>query len=516
MSKTDRDTDASPRTLARPPERPHELPAHARPRALVHSSSDDPVEQLRYWLGLLRRQWLLMAFIWLLVVAAGVTLLKWWPREYQSAAKFLVRNARQDLVVNPSSGQESVRMDNVSEETLNTEIELLKSRELQERVVRELGLDAPETPDEEPSLAMERAIRRLNGALEIGAIRRTNFIRIAYLDRDPQQAATVLQRLADTYMAVHLSVHGSPGTQEFFKEQAAASKARWDQAQTELTELARRADLIEPEQQRKAALQSANEMETELAGLEAQIREQDSRVKSTQTQLAATASRIVTQERKMPNQPSVERLHTLITELKNKRTQLLTKFNATDRLVVEVDEQLANTQAALKEAQSLRATEEATDLNPSWNALQTEKVSATLALAGLTSKAKRLEAQLKEYRDRAITLTEAAPQYDSLVRQVAESRAEYELYAKRAEEARVAEALDRQKISNVIMTEAPIASHFPVKPRVKVGLVLTGIMATVLAGIIGVAADWRRAHVAARRSASYAQVTRRVMDASQA
>jgi uncharacterized protein involved in exopolysaccharide biosynthesis len=506
-----------PRHMPRPSE-PQDPGRPAPSRSLFEAQTEDPIDQLRHWLGMVRRQWFLMLLVWILVMAGAVALLRWWPRQYQSTAKFLVRNARQDLVVNPSSGSASVRMDDVSEETLNSEIELLKSRDLLERVVRELRLDTPEKAGEDESLALERAVRKLSGALEIGSIRKTNFIRVAYLDRDPKQAAAVLRHLADTYMSVHLSVHSSPGTYEFFKEQTAVSKAKWEEAQQELTALARRADLLAPDEQRRAAMQAANDMEAQLAVLEAQIGEQASRATSTEMQLGAIDSRIVTQERKMPNQPSVERLHTLITELKNKRTQLLTKFKASDRLVLEIDDQLANTEAALKEASALKSTEEATDLNPSWQALKTEEVNTRLSLAGLTSKAARLKKQLAEYRSRAITLTEAAPQYEALVRRVSEARTEHELYTKRAEEARVAEALDKQKISNVVLTDAPVASHFPAKPRVKVGLVVGGMMATLLAGAVGLVAEWFRAGAAARRSrrASYASVTGRVIDASEA
>ena len=60
----------------------------------------------------------------------------------------------------------------------------------------------------------------------------------------------------------------------------------------------------------------------------------------------------------------------MIAELQNKRTELLTKFNADDRLVKEVDEQIANTQAALTNATVIVATEEATDINPTWQKLQ--------------------------------------------------------------------------------------------------------------------------------------------------
>jgi polysaccharide biosynthesis transport protein len=473
--------------------------------------STDPLEQIRHWVRVVRRQWAWMLLTWLVVMAGATAVLASWPRQYKSAAKFLVRNARQELLVNPTDGAAPAFRDVVSEEAINSELELLRSRDILARVVRELRLNVPEHEGEDADLVLERAVRGLGQALEMGPIRKTNLIQVAYESTDPKQAAAVLRHLADAYLAMHLSVHSSPGTYEFFKQQVAASEAKWQAAQQELSALARSSNLMIPDEQRRAALSAANVLEAELAGLEAQISEQAARARSTEMQSGVVDARIVTQERKVPNQPSIERLHTLIVELKNKRTQLLTKFLPTDRLVVEYDEQIATTEAALKDASALKAMEEATDLNPTWQVLQTEKANAQLALAGLTTKAQRLQAHLAQYRARAVSLSEQAPRYEALSRAVAEARAEYELYAKRAEEARVADALDQRKISNVVLAEAPIASHIPSKPRVKLSLVVAAMMASLLAIGVGLGAEWRRARAPSRViGGSYTSVTGRV------
>jgi uncharacterized protein involved in exopolysaccharide biosynthesis len=504
--------------------RPRHVPIPAPPpieaaprRATALAPEGDVLEQLGHWLRVIRRQWWVMALVWMIVVGAAAALLAWWPRSYTSTAKFLVRNAREEMVVNAGDGAATGSRDGVTEETINSEIELLRSRDILTQVVRELKLNVPERAGEDPDLVLERAVRGLSQAVAIGPIRKTNLIQVSYESRDPQHSARVLRHLADAYLAVHLSVHSSPGAYQFFVEQTDASRARWEAAQQELSALARSAALIAPEEQRRAALQSATELEAELAKVEAEIGEQAARARSTDMQMGTVDSRIVTQTRKVPNQPSVERLHTLIVELKNKRTQLLTKFNANDRLVLEIDEQVKTTEAALADASALKATEEASDLNPSWQALQTEQVNTRLSLAGLTTKATRMRAQLADLRARAVTLTEAAPRYDALMRRVTEARTEYELYTKRAEEARIASALDKQKISNVVLAEAPIASHLPSSPRVRLSLVLAAMLASLLAVGAGLGVEWRRARAPERHASSgYSRLTRRMGEPSEA
>ena len=188
----------------------------------------------------------------------------------------------------------------------------------------------------------------------------------------------------------------------------------------------------------------------------------------------------------------------MLAELRNKRTELLTKFRADDRLVEEVDQQIANTEAVLRDATALTATEESTDVNPTWQSLQSERLNATLALAGLRSRADRLRTQVAALRSRAVELAEATPQFETLLRQAQEARDQYSTYQRRAEEARLSEALDRQRISNVVLAEAPVPAQVPSKPGLALVLLLGGI-----AGSLG-----RRARRHCRRLAACREAAR--------
>src|SRR6266852_5518155 len=76
-----------------------------------------------------------------------------------------------------------------------------------------------------------------------------------------------------------------------------------------------------------------------------------------QAKLANLKPRITTQARQVPNQYSVERLNTMLVELQNRRTDLLAKFQPQDRLVTEVDKQIADTKASLDRADRMSSTE---------------------------------------------------------------------------------------------------------------------------------------------------------------
>jgi uncharacterized protein involved in exopolysaccharide biosynthesis len=476
------------------------------------------VDDLGAWVALVSRQWLKMVATFILVMIAVGAIVLVWPRSYQSNAKFLVRNARQDLVVKPGADSTAAYRDGVSEETLNSEIELLRSRDLLTQVVADTNLVRAEA-DEDRNLAVQRAVRSLNRDLDIHVIRKTNLIEVRYSSREPKHAAQVVARLADGYLARHLAIHSSPGTYEFFSSQAVAARKDLEQAEEELAQLARSANLVVPDEQRRAALEAASSVEAELAAAKAEMREANSRLAAANSLMAATDRRVLTEERTMPYQASVERLQTILTELRNKRTELLTRFNDSDRLVTEIDRQIADTGKDLESLLQLSSTEQATDVNTHWESLQAEAIAAKLRVAGLAAKAEQLEAQLAAYRNRAVAVTAATPTYERLLRTVNDARSEYELYVKKEEEARVAEALDQQKISNVVLAEAPVPSYVPSGPDRRLALFAGGVLGGLMALGVAVVSE-RRGHgpMAARfrLPAGPVVVAGRPMDAAEA
>ena len=447
------------------------------------------INDLGLWAGMLRRRWLVIAVTCALVVLSTVICAAAWPWKYESVAKFLVRNARLDLVVDPNDKNQGAYRDSIPEEVINSEIELIRSRNILDRVVQKAQLDSAD-PDVDPRVAREQAIGGLARALNVGVIRKTNLIRVAYRARNPEQAAAVLRRLSDEYLSMHLTMHSTPGTYAFFQQQTDHLRAELEQAEKELAALAGHQNLIAPADQRKEALEAGTTIERDLVAVEAEIREQTTRELTAARALQATDPRVTTTKRRLPNQGSVQSAHTMIAELQNKRTELLTKFNADDRLVKEVDEQIANTQAAITNATVIVATEEATDINPTWQKLQIERADAALQLAGLRSRAERLRTQMGAYRSRAVTLAEATPGYETLARRVSDAREQYMTYARKAEEARLADALDQQKISNVVLAEAPVPALASTRPPLVLVLIVGGMAGLFLGLIAALLSEW--------------------------
>jgi uncharacterized protein involved in exopolysaccharide biosynthesis len=80
-----------------------------------------------------------------------------------------------------------------------------------------------------------------------------------------------------------------------------------------------------------------------------------------------------------------------------------------------------------------------------------------------------------------LALSRATAPLDDLTRQQRTAEENFLMYTKKSEEARIAESLDQQKISNVAVVQAPTEPYFPTRPKVRMNLALGFALAGLLA-----------------------------------
>jgi polysaccharide biosynthesis protein PslE len=427
-----------------------------------------------------RRRLALGVFLPLAVAAVLVALLP--PDRFESRLKILVRNSRADVIVTPerTDGPAQAAPAEVTEAEINSEIQLLTGRDVLLQVVRDNRLDETETSwlrkgGDDPAVRAERAARRLAKTLRVAPVKKSSLIDVSYEADSPQAAAAVLQRLADLYLEKHLRVHRPAGTHEFFAAQAAEAEGQWRAARASLSEYQRKMNVVSLAAEQDLNLRKMVEAKAGLLTTAAALSEVTRRVEAAERALDKLEPRVVTESRSLPYQQSVESLTTMLVEQRNRRTQLLTKFQPDDRLVREAERQIEDTSAALAAAQSQTAVEQSSNLN-----------RARLEQVGLQAKRDTLAAQVREYEALLAKLEQGSAGYDDLTRRVKTLAENYQLYVGKRDEALVADALDRGRIANVSLAEAPTASPLPSSPNRLLNLALGLFIATFLslAGVV--------------------------------
>ncbi len=412
--------------------------------------------------GLFNRKWLIILTLLTSVTATGV--FAWLtPEKYESRMKFYIKNVRVETPVTTGKDEQVVADGGeVSESVISSETELIKSRDLLMDVVKSTSLARAKDPSKGVTDSdIESAVYKLEKDLILAPLKKANFIEVSYSSTSPQTAALVLNKLGELYLDKHLKMHRPPGTSDFFKNQANQYQGDLKTAENKISNFEQQKDAVDIDRQKELILARLTDVSGKLKDLNGKIAQDDKRITALEGQLAGMDRRVVTQSKVLPNQYSVERLNTMLVELKNRRIQMLAKFRPEDRAVREVDDQINETTGALQKATGSTAIEQASDINPLRQPLETELANVRVDQAGNLALRKNLQEQVGQYQARIAELAGSTALHNELSRHVKQTEATYQLYSRKQEESQIEDALDQKKITNISIAEAPIVAQNP-------------------------------------------------------
>lgn len=448
-----------------------------------------PLPTLRDIIAVLFRQrWSMLAAFVLAVIAMAVSGV--WIPKYEAQMKILALRQRSDAMVTPAANAPAeFNNDEVSEEDLNSEVELLNSYDLLRKVVLAAGLSGqPISPvGGANEVRVAEAVRKLSKDLKIDPVLKTNVISIEYQARNPEMASKVLNALAAAYMEKHLEVHHPAGEFKFFDQQMEQYKQGLNQAQTKLTDFTKGTGVVSAGLERDSALQQADNFDSTARQAQTTLLETQQRIRALQAELQSIKPRITTAVRDSDNPQLLEQLKSTLLNLQLKRTELLTKFDPTYPLVQEVDQQIADAKAAISAEESKPIRDETTDQNPDYQWVQAELTKAQADLSGLGARAAAASATAAKYHEEAEHLDQNMVVQQNLLQDAKTQEDNYLLYEQKREEARISDALDQRGILNVSLAEQPVAPALPKRSPMDMALLtllLAGAFSLTIAFVL--------------------------------
>jgi|HubBroStandDraft_6_1064221.scaffolds.fasta_scaffold00009_58 uncharacterized protein involved in exopolysaccharide biosynthesis len=414
------------------------------------------------------------------------------PASYKAHTKLLLRRERIDPVVSP--GQETQMLhDDVSQEDLNSEVELLESDDVLRQVVVACGLQNHHswhlfrTPDADENIA--KATARLRGDLQVEALAKTNLISISYTSDDPRKGANVLKNLNDIYIQKNAEVHRPHGQYKFFEQETERYNTELKQAEQQLKQFASERNGVAPQVARDNTLQRLAEFTATLEQTRAEMAATEEKIHTLEKQADKLPARIMTQLHESDDAPLLQTLKTSLMNLELKRTELLTKYQPTYPLVQEVEKQITDTRAAIATAATKPVRDETTDENPTYQYVSTELVKAKADFSAEQARAAATQTIVAMYRAEAEQLEQKGIVHQDLLRAQKADEDNFLLYQKKREEARMADALDERRILNVAVVEQPFVPVIPVtSPFVVIGFGL--LIAVITSAGMALAADF--------------------------
>ncbi len=436
---------------------------------------------------LFRQKWkMIILFLAVFSTLAGVTFLS--PNIYRSEATLLIRLGRESATLDPiitSTGQ-VIPVNHSREADTSNELQTIKSRELAEKVVDTIGLDAffkakpknfkevilsGETTWEvrHPSIGREKVIHDVMENLKVEMVKGSNIIHLSYEGPSPEVNQNVLTKLIDFYLEKHIAVNRSPGSYEFFNKQTKQLRHGLQKMEGNLRRIKNETGIVSPEDQRRALLTRINDIQKE--------------IESTDSALVASEAKILTMEKTLSDLPKeiviertdmnhgIDLIRPKLYELKLRKQDLLSRYNENSVPVQEMQRQIV-------EAEALLAKEEASRIqikkgpNEAYKQAETALIAEKGIFSSLSAKSTTLKEQLTSAKNELEILNDNEVEILELQREINVQEANYRKYAQNLEQSRVEQALDMEKLSNISVVQKPTYQLRPVRPRVVLNLAL--------------------------------------------
>ena len=404
---------------------------------------------------------------YLAILATAVAALFILPPSYRASSKILVTSNRADISTNPERPTELVRTNQVSPADLNSQLEILRSRELIDGVLRDMSVTGTEaggirgivrTVLGAPVGFVRFAYQHLHHLDSVGtastfdarvtaaleateavALRNSNVIEVAVTEKDPVSARDFVNRLASAYLDRQARMQRESEAERFFTEQSEVLRRKLAESEAALRAGRERVGTLAGQQ--AEVHERLNEFNAESARTKIARREQEGRVAFLERTLG-TAGRVATPE---------------LLQLEAKRADLLGRYRPDSERVREVDAQIKTLRGAIAGYQTVTA--------PGAVANETDITAARAALAALTGKEEALTTQREEYRSQAELLDAASVELARLERQVKLDDEAYVSYVRTAEEARLSNALQQSNMLRLSIVEPATLASETVSPN---------------------------------------------------
>jgi uncharacterized protein involved in exopolysaccharide biosynthesis len=438
-----------------------------------------------------------MAVVFLLVMMAAAAAALF-VRSYESEMKIVVKRDAVDPLMSPTPTYAGPPQE-FSEEELSAEAELMRNDDVLRKVVLATGLQnrtqAPlwlRLTDKQAArsedVIMAAAVKKLKKDLEIVRPRKSNVITVSYASADPHLPAVVLAKLAEFYTEKHIEVLRPPGRYEFLSEQADKYRAELAVAESRLADFPRTGGAVAGQMELDITVRTIGDLRASLQQTQAASNEIQKRIQTLEGQLASTPSRMMTSLKTSDNPHLLAQLKATLLSLELKRTNLLEKFQPTYRDVVEVEQEIAQTRASIATAESKPLRDETTDRDPTYEWIRGELTKARAEANALDAKAATIRRSIVESEGKARTLNDSSIKQQSLIRAAKSMEENYQLYTRKREDARIADALERNKILNFSIAQKP---SDPVLPKTSPTMYLLGglLVAVAMSAMTGLASE---------------------------
>jgi len=417
-----------------------------------------------------RKRLLIVTFV--AVLAAVILFGLLGGASYSSSMEILVNRERVDPMVSTEATTQLMSTDNpVTPEEINSEVELLSSRDVLEQVVLANALEKPAAgfslidllrPGQTREDRIARAVKTLAKQLKIENIKNSNLIEITYKSPDPQRSYGVLKSLGDLYVAKHVAVHRPAGSFEFFAGQTQKYHDELQDAEGKLRNFDQKNAIAAPDEQRTDLASQVAESVGLSHAAEQSAAADEARIADDRRQMKGMPQRLTTLEASAINDKVIGDLNAALIEAQTKRAQLAMKYDPSYPLVQEADREIAQDKTAIAQAEEKKYVTQTTDRDPTYELLREDVAKSQADLSAQRATLAATSHSIRSIQAEMVKLDQLSLTQQDLKREVKADESNYLLYQAKREQERTSNALDVTRIANVAIAVPPAIPVLPV------------------------------------------------------
>jgi uncharacterized protein involved in exopolysaccharide biosynthesis len=476
-----------------------------------------------------KRKNLIITFFVATLIVAGIFSIRSQPM-FKASSEILIKMGREHLFV-PTTTDSGLRAlsSYTSLEQINSEIELISSRPIIEKVIETVGPTViyADFIDKEPGIIgsfrkkisvlvnglrekltqlltfneegiagsstgyhraltdQEAAYLRVSQDLSVKAVKNSRIIEITFAHKDAQIASMVLKKLVDAYLEVRPHIHKNTESFAFFQEQSEILKKKLRQREDVLKAFKEANEIVALEEERTLLLRNKSELKAQLNESLSEKVETENRIKQIIEQLNSTPAKIQQGETTNLNPLLINTLEERLVNLELKEKELLTKYTENNQLVRQVKEELGIVRQKLAEQESKRYGSASIGPNPTFLNLKEQVNRNEAELEAIDGRIKSQRGQLDDYTVRLERLNQVEFKLSELESQLEVDQKNYQLYLTKYEENRISSEMDTKNLANVSVIKPAQPPLKPEGPKTLLILAIGLFVATF--GSIGLA-----------------------------
>lgn len=445
-----------------------------------------------YYLVFRYKKSLITFFIAVMVLVLLGTLIM--PNIYRSDSKLLVRIGSESISMDPTApkGQGSITISQNRQNELNSEMEILTSQELAEKVVDAIGVNAivrgksldeeksPSSSTPKETKTRKKAVQILMENLNVEVVKNSNIILLSYEAKDPKLASDVLSKLIDLYLNKHIKVHRTEGSYKFFEQQK--DLLNKDLAETEniIKDIKNQNYIGSLQAQMPFILDRIAFLKKEINSTEYDIAVSNAKVDVLQVTYDIMPERLITEEITGGALSASDEMRTRLNELQLKEQEILATYTEDSIFTQEIRRQIREAKRILSEVIDAKQVTEG--LNEERQKIHLELTGEKAILSSLKAKAKTLQEQIVNSQAELRRINEAEALLSQLDRDREVQEFNYRKYSRDLEQARIDQVRELERISNIKVFQAPTFPLKPIRPKPLLNLFL-GLCLGIFGGL---------------------------------